>query len=390
MTEDSVSIAGRVLPLAQAVRVWVAMVCGCTSWHRCAALVALCVTLAAPAAAQDAEPAPDDEVDAAPELDEPAPETTPADEGSAEGAPDEESAEGAPDEDAPTDPAEALSVPEPPAAEPTPAPADEFVDPEPGEAPPAAAPPARRYVTVQPPPTRAEREREVDAEGRSRSWRYPHAGTTRPLTLPQGVMRFQSRISVSMVPVAGGGNVRMAGYFDLSVGIFDDWEVGASPVGVVFVPLLTYVDPTIYTRVRLVSGEVQLALRAEVAIPADDQRSAWTGAGAELAWTPDEIFRLETGLEWGLHLLTPLQQTLYVPIRAMFQAGSSQLGIATGAVMYNDADAFDVPLTARWAIAWGGFQGPLAQLALEGGFAHLGDPVNAWFGRATMTLWAYP
>jgi len=329
--------------------------------------------IASPAMAQEEEAEPADE----PAEEAPAP---------VQEAPAEADAPEAPAPEA----ADELAVPEPPREEPPP-PVSEFEDPEPERPPPVVTTPpqpVRRYVTVQPAPRRAERER--DDQGRSRYWRYPRSGTLRPLTLPQGVMRFESRISVSMVPAASGGNARFSGFFDLAVGIFDDWEIGASPVGVVIFPLMTYVDPTVYTRVRVLSGDVQLALRAEVAIPADDQRSAWIGAGAELAWTPDEIFRLETGLEWGLHFLTPLQQTLYIPLRAMFQAGSSQLGIATGAVMYNDADAFDVPLTARWAIAWGGFQGPLGQIALEGGFAHLGDPVNAWFIRGTVTLWAYP
>lgn len=362
------------------------MVCGCTGWHRCAAWAVLAAALvASPAAAQDGgvDAAPDEAEDVSAtggEAAEPEEPTPPAD-GDVAAEPQ------APPADAP---AEALTVPEPPPPEPPPEPTAEFEDPAPAPEPVEAPPPVVLPRAVAAPRPEPGGERAVDDEGRSRYWRYPRSGTLRPLTLPQGVMRFQSRVSVSMVPAGGGGNLRMAGYFDLSVGIFDDWEIGASPVGVVFIPLLTYVDPTVYTRVRVVSGDVQLALRAEVAIPADDQRSAWIGAGAEFAWTPDEIFRLETGLEWGLHFLSPLQQTLYVPLRAMFQAGSSQLGIATGAVMYNDADAFDVPLTARWAIAWGGFQGPTAQIALEGGFAHLGDPVNAWFGRATLTLWAYP
>ena len=226
---------------------------------------------------------------------------------------------------------------------------------------------------------------------RPRFWRLPREGTRRPLTLPQAVMAFRSTIGVAVVPTGSSASTgRFSGFFGFSVGVLDDWELGTNPVGVIILPPFSVTDPSFYTRVRVLSGEVQLALRAEVSFPLSSQGAVWMGYGAELAWNPIEWFRFETSFEYGLHFLTPLQQTIYVPVRAQFQAGPNTFGVGTGVVVYNDADDFDVPLTLRWAVTFAGYQGPLSEVALEGGVADLSDAQYGWFLRGSWTFFAYP
>lgn len=281
-------------------------------------------------------------------------------------------------EAAPEDPAaaEALSAPaDPPAVEDEPAALDD-------EAPPGAATAAPPLFAPSPPPT--------EVEPRPRYWRMPREGTRRPLTLPQGVMYFRSIVSVAVIPFGTTTSGRGSGYFGYAVGIFDELEIGTYPVGVIFAPPIEVVDPSLFLRARLVSGEVQFALRGEWTIPAGNNRSPWMGYSAELAWTPLPWFRFETAVEYGLHFQSPLQQTIHVPLRALFQAGPNTFGVTTGAVMYNDADDFDVPLYLRWAVTFGGWQGPLSEPAIEGGFADLTTADRAWFIRGVWTFYAYP
>ncbi len=319
----------------------------CTAWHT--TVVVLALFGAAPVEAQDAaEDAPSSDADLA---------TTDAD-----------AAVRTEDERASTQlsaPAEA----EPPART-----AEELSI----EVPPAS-------VQASPPPAPAAAESE-----RPRYWRLPREGTRRPLTLPQAVMTFTSTTGVSAVPLGSGSAGRFTGFFGFGVGVLDDWELGTTPFGIVIIPPISLTDPSFYTRVRVLSGEVQLALRAEVSVPFSSQGAVWMGYGVELAWNPIDWFRFEANVEYGLQFLTPLQQTIYVPVRALFQAGPNTFSVGTGMVMYNDADDFDVPLIFRWAVAFAGYQGPLSEAALEGGVADLTDAERAWFFRGTWTFFAYP
>lgn len=249
----------------------------------------------------------------------------------------------------------------------------------------AAEVPARRGTSPRP-----ENTFQTSTASRPPFWRMPREGTRRPQTLPQGVMYFRSVVSGAAVPAGSGSQGRMSGYFGFGVGVFDDLEVGTYPVGVIFLPPITMVDPSLYLRARIVSGEVQFSLRGEWTLPITANASAWMGYAAELAWTPVEWFRFETALEYGLHFTSPLQQTIYVPVRALFQAGPNTFGVTTGAVMYNDADDFDVPLIFRWAVAFGGHQGPLSEPAIEGGIGDLTEAERSWFLRGVWTFYAYP
>ncbi|MCB9597756.1 MAG: hypothetical protein H6719_33875 [Sandaracinaceae bacterium] len=255
------------------------------------------------------------------------------------------------------------------------------------EAPPGQPSPSaiREARNETPPPPAAEPE-----PTRPRFWRMPRADTQRPQTLPQGVMFWRSTISVAVVPAGTSGQFRASGFFGYAVGVFDDLEIGTNPVGVTFAPPFSGQDPSFFLRARLVSGEVQFSLRGEWTIPASSTASAWMGYSAELAWNPIPWFRFEAAIEYGLHFTQPLQQTIFVPLRAILQAGPNSFGLTTGVVMYNDADAFEVPLYLRYAVAFGGHQGPLSEPALEGGIADLGNAGNAWFFRGVWTFYAYP
>ncbi len=331
----------------------------CTGWHVCAAAAWL---LAAAASAQDAEETPPAEP-AVEEAPEPPPEVEPP------------ASDAAPAEDSVTDELAA------PGAEATPP--DEFSGLE------EASPPATARPGTG---TRARPENTLESAEAPppRFWRMPREGTRRPQTLPQGVMYFRSIVSGAAVPAGTGSQGRGSGYFGYAVGVFDDLEIGTWPVAVTFLPPISFADPSFFLRARLVSGEVQFSLRGEWTIPLSSNGGAWMGYSAELAWTPVEWFRFETALEYGLHFLTPLQQTVYVPLRAMFQAGPNTFGVTTGAVMYNDADDFDVPLIFRYAVAFGGWQGPLSEPAIEGGIGDLTQASQSWFIRGVWTFYAYP
>ncbi len=329
----------------------------CTCWHICAAGLGL-LLLAPVAFAQEAEPpAP------------PPPTEAPAEEAAAT-----EVVEAPPEDPAAAEALSPPAVPPPPATEGEPAALDD-------EAPPGSARAATR---------RPENALDRAAAPPPRYWRLPREGTRRPLTLPQGVMYVRSIVSVAVIPFGSTTSGRGSGYVGYAVGIFDDLEIGTYPVGVIFAPPFEVVDPSFFLRARLVSGEVQFALRGEWTIPAGNNRSPWMGYSAELAWTPVEWFRFETAVEYGLHFQSPLQQTIHVPLRALFQAGPNTFGVTTGAVMYNDADDFDVPLHLRWAVSFGGWQGPLSEPAIEGGFADLTTADRAWFIRGVWTFYAYP
>ena len=227
-------------------------------------------------------------------------------------------------------------------------------------------------------------------EQRPLYWRLARVGTQRPLTLPQGVMTFTSTAGLSIVETGVGSSTGRANTFlGYAIGAMDDWELGLTLPGLQYMPPFKILDPSFYTRVRLVSGEVQVAVRAEITAPVDSQGSAWMGLGAEVAWSPESWFRFQTGAEYGLRFSSPLQQTIYVPVRALFSAGPNTWSVATGLVMYNDADDFDVPLMARWAVAIRGQQGPHSEAAIEGGIADLTGS-QGWFIRGDWTFFASP
>ncbi|MBX3274470.1 MAG: hypothetical protein KF729_29665 [Sandaracinaceae bacterium] len=295
----------------------------------------------------------------------------------------------APIEAAPTEPAPTEPAP-PPDATPDEAEPEAPADPAPERArtlaspiaPSAPSPPS----ASPPPPTHHE-----PPAARARYWRLPREGTRRPLTLPQGVMLWRSTVQTAVVPRPGGtAAFRASGFSAYAIGVLDDLELGTTPLGVTFLPPFTFHDPSVYVRGRVVSGEVQVALRAEAAFPLQSGGSVWLGAGVDLAWTPIDWFRLEAALEYGLLLSSPLHQTIHVPVRAMFQAGPNTFSVASGAIIYDAAYEVEVPLIFRWAVALRGYQGPLSEPALEGGIGHLGYPDRAWFVRGVWTFFAYP
>lgn len=244
-----------------------------------------------------------------------------------------------------------------------------------------------------PPPVQVERPEGAEAvptreAPRERYWRMPRSFVERPLTLPEGVLRISSPRSFVMVPGGTGSAFRFSTFLNFGVGVMDDWEIGATPFGWTFLTALH--DPTVYTRVRVLSGEVQIALRGELALPVTDQASAWMNLAVELAWSPNAWFRFETAVDYGLHFVSPLQQTIYVPLRAVFQAGPNSFALTSGAVMYNDADDFDVPILVRYAHSLsGGFQGPLMDVAIEGGVADVTNAERSWLVRLNWTWFAY-
>lgn len=283
----------------------------------------------------------------------------------------------APVEDgAPTSAASALGAPSPP-----PVARAVWRD---DEVPPAFAGPPRSSVAGA--PATLETSGAAPAPGRPRYWRMPRANVARPLTLPQGVLLFESVLSFAVF-----GNATMTGIFSTAAGLHDDVEIGATPVAITFAPGLQYNDPMIYARVRALSGEVQLAFRGHVVIPAS-RLEAQAGVAAELAWLASDVFRLDASVDYGLLFSDPLHQRVGAAIRPMLQAGPNAFALTLGCYVFNDADDVDVPLLLRYtATFFGGWQGPLTEASLEGGFLDLAadDVGRAWMFRASMTFFAY-
>lgn len=322
-----------------------------TRWHRWVGVLILLGAIAAPAEAQDAEVP-----------------SEPAEEG--EESPEEESST----ESASTETGSIETGGEDGEEAQEPPPSTELTAP--SVAPSPASPPS--------PPAASNAQAAPTAGARERGWRMPRETVLRPLTLPQGVARFDSTVSFSVLGPRGFAS----GFFGLAVGVLDDLEIGATPFGITFVPALHFADPLVYVRARLISGEVQLALRSDVFIPVGELEAQW-GLAAELAWIATPWFRLDVGLEYALLFSSPLNQRIGVPITATFQAGPNGFGVGTAVYVFNDFDDVDVPLLVSWTVAFPGFQGPLGEARIEGGFTDLERADSAWLIRGKLTFFAY-
>ncbi|HBQ18401.1 MAG TPA: hypothetical protein DEF51_47165 [Myxococcales bacterium] len=210
----------------------------------------------------------------------------------------------------------------------------------------------------------------------------PRETVRRPLTLPQGVLRFDQILAVSVFGLARG-----TGYFRFGAGLHDDFEIGSTPVAV-NIPWPTADHPSVYVRGRALSGDVQLAVRSELWLPLWGQLPWQWELGVELAVTSG-WFRFDAGLDYALLFADPLQQRIGLPLTATFQAGPNGFGVTTGVYVFNDFDDVDVPLLLSWTFAFRGYQGPLADARLEGGITDLERADQAWLIRGVLTFFAY-
>lgn len=227
---------------------------------------------------------------------------------------------------------------------------------------------------------------------RPRGWRLPRETVRRPLTLPQGVLRFDSIIANSVAPVAFGSRFYMSGYAAVAAGLFDDLELGTTPVGITWIPLgIHMADPYVYARVRALSGDAQIAFRAGTTLPVTSQPGvARMELGTELAFLVDPMFRIDTGVDYSLLFSSPLNQRIGIPVTGTVQLSGHAIGLTLGVYVFNDFDDVDVPLLLRYTVAFGGYQGPYGEWALEGGFTDLEFAEKAWTVQSRFTFFAYP
>lgn len=336
-----------------------------TCWHL---LVSLCAFAAAPVQAQT-------DAGAAPELGAEDAQGVGAGEGEAGSA----EAEAGPGEVGPgeeTEPRPSTADPAAPLA--AAAVAEPPVD---AERPPSVALGAPGAEETLPPPSAAERPR---------GWRFPREHVRRPLTLPQGVLRFDSTVTLSVAPVAFGSRFYQSGFAGVAAGLVDDFEIGATPLGITWIPFgLNFSDPYLYARARVLSGEQQIAFRAGVSIPTS-QTDARMELAAELALLVTDWLRVDTGVDYALLFSSPLHQRVGVPVTATAQLGRLQsLALTLAVYVFNDFDDVDVPLLLRYAITFRGYQGPLGEYSIEGGFTDLERAVNAWTIQSRFTWFAY-
>ncbi len=219
-----------------------------------------------------------------------------------------------------------------------------------------------------------------------RGWRFPRQTVRRPLTLPQGVLRFDSTVALESY----GGRASMIGYAGVAAGLFDDLEIGATPFGLTFLPPFALSDPYVYARVRVISGNVQLAVRAGSTLPVANQLSGpqMTLAG-ELAWLIAPVFRIDTGLEYGALFGSTFYQRVGVPLTATLQLGIQALALVSGVYVYNDFDDADVPLQLRYTVTFRGYQGPLGEFSMQGGFTDFSTADSSWMVQTRLTFFAY-
>lgn len=224
---------------------------------------------------------------------------------------------------------------------------------------------------------------------RPRGWRLPRETVRRPLTLPQGVLRFDSTLTLSAVPGRFGTSY-LSGFMGLAAGLFDDVEIGAVPFGTTFIPPLTFQDPFVYGRVRALSGDVQIAFRAGTTLPVAGQLpDAQMELGAELAWLVHPIFRIDTGVDYALLFSDPLYQRIGVPVTATVQLDIHAVALTTAVYVFNDFDDVDVPLLLRYTVTFRGYQGPGGEWAFEAGFTDLEHAEDAWTMRSCFTFFAF-
>lgn len=229
--------------------------------------------------------------------------------------------------------------------------------------------------------------------GPPRGWRLPRETVRRPLTLPQGVMRFDSTVALSVVPSAtfSGSNTFMTGSMALAAGLHDDIEIGAAPFGITFIPFgFAFSDPSLYVRARALSGDAQVAFRGGITVPVAGQLDvAQLEVAAELAFVVLPWLRIDTGVDYALLFSTPLHQRIGVPVVLTAQASIHAIGLASGVFVFNDFDDVDVPLLLRYTVSFRGFQGPGGEWTFEGGFTDLERAEDAWIMLSRFTFFAY-
>ena len=140
----------------------------------------------------------------------------------------------------------------------------------------------------------------------------------------------------------------------------------------------------------MLSGEVQLSSLGQVSLPVTSQPGVTQmDLSAQLTWEPEPLFRLDAELDYSLLYSDPLQQRVGVPVTAALQAGSHAFSLTSGLYVFNDFDDVDVPALLAWTAAWSGWQGPLMQIQVRGGFVDVTDPTNNWTVHTQLTFFAY-
>lgn len=256
------------------------------------------------------------------------------------------------------------------------APAAELAEPT-AEAPPPrhAAPEAAGPETAAPPP---------------RGWRYPREVVRRPLTMPQGVFRFDSIVALTMQPAgATGGNAHMSGFVGFAAGIFDELEIGSVPLAWTFLWPQAPDDPYIYLRALALSGDVQLAFRGGVWLPVMSQPGvAQMQLTAELALLATPEFRIDVALDYQLLFDSPLQQRVGLPVTATVQLGIHSISLTSAVFVFNDFDDVDVPLLLGYTVTFRGYRQPIGEWGFEGGFLDLERADVSWTMRSRFTFFA--
>jgi hypothetical protein len=231
----------------------------------------------------------------------------------------------------------------------------------------------------------AEPRGAAEPQQRPRYWRYPREVVRRPLTLPQFVGRLDSIVAASAG--SGWGGFFVSGFMSIAGGIFDELEIGATPLAITFWPPLNLPsDPYTYFKARVLGGDVQLAFRAGTTLPFNRQSSAQMVLGAELAWLATPLFRLDVALDYQLLFSSPLHQRVGIPVTGTFQADIHAIALTTGVFVFNDFDDVDVPLVLSYNVTFNGYRQPHGEWGFEAGFLDLERGVGTWTLRSRFTF----
>jgi len=262
-------------------------------------------------------------------------------------------------------------VPQPPTSSDGPAPAET------GEGVPA--PPASGSQTEWAPGAGLAPEPEL---------RQPMAFAQRPMTLPAGIVRIDTTLSLASQERPGLERQAFVSFLGLvAYGTTDDLEVGAIVLPVQLAPDGAFGDPGAYGLLRLLDGPVELGLMLELRVPASGE-SAFGTLGSLLAtWHAGDSIRLDSGVTFGAALHNPAWFELRFPVTLTIQTSDTFfLGVQSGMELSGvdidgdggrEWDAF-IPAGVFLGGTLTGSQGPSADLRLGFLLPNATHPGTLW------------
>ena len=184
---------------------------------------------------------------------------------------------------------------------------------------------------------------------------YPRRYVSRPLLLPPSTIRFDAAFPLlSVDPPAADRLNTFSALIGVGLGLTPNLEIGGVLLPLQLTEEFDYRNPSFYGLYRLLTTEVlDLGLRADVSIPAQDAREPFNGAVTPfLPWCGDlavgipmrlrffDAVLLDSGAHLGFVFTDPVGTLITVPLKVAIQVTDTVfLGPQTGIQVVNGDDA---------------------------------------------------